>query len=998
MTMKLLPVPFAPGIDQSTDPAFMPPGALVHAENVRPVKGGRLAKRPAGAVRNYSTSGAVQMVASSGSHNLIGLAGQLFVEDGNQTTIGYAGQLPHAKPVGMWDTQHSGAIEIAADTPDVEAGRASAITGAGRTVVAYEYAEGVGVSTVVWVRGRVLDRGSRRTVQDLRIAGSAPMVTAIPTQTFSRLFYVNGAASAVVWRDVTPASGAPIGAESGTTISVAPSTVRVFSVGTRAGLATYFVAVLMADGTLRLYRRVASSGAADSGTAQVDVATGVSVDARVDVAVSGDRVFVVWAWASGVRVRAYSHNLTTFVGSAVTANEVSGQSNHRQPFIMFDDAASVARLVWSCDDTARGPDTLNYLTANATGAVSAVTRDIEGLRPLSRPLIRDGGVYITAGQRETPAPNRYRLFHLTQEGNAWRAYSQLQFEGEAHIASDNLPAGEQPADILPVGSRFIWVQRTRYRGFEGEIQTAVREWEFELSRAVQLQVVDADGVPLLPAGELTYYDGASVADVGFPTPRIQALAPFLGGTIPLTPGRYIYSIAYERVDASGRLRLGPPALPVTGNLGGNGGFDLTLFAPPQRTQRTPFVAHLYRSLPDGTVLYRATNMRRGLSGPTYPDRTNNTTLATRPVLYTEGGVLPYDPPPASSFGARALGRVWLGGLFLRERIVCSTDLAPGEVPGFPLDPSHWLDFPEPVTGLGELDSDLVVFGRRDVWLVTGSGPTRTGAGGFETRRISADLGCIDWRSVLSTSIGVFFASQAGIMLVPRGMSPPVYVGRAIADEWAARPHVVSAAVHGEGDSAVARFVLADSATAPTSTRVLAFSLRAQAWSVDTLAFPSVPRHLGTFLDAASGGRAAVIAGGDLTGGVLVEAPGASSATYVPGVLRTGEIAPFGFGARFRVHRIWLRGIYRGPCTLRLSALHESQTVATESVDWDLTGLTVGEIIRREWRPRHQECTSLRLELQDTSNGSAGSSGVDYLGLVLEVSPEGPQNLQTAERS
>ena len=315
------------------------------------------------------------------------------------------------------------------------------------------------------------------------------------------------------------------------------------------------------------------------------------------------------------------------------------------------------------------------------------------------------------------------------------------------------------------------------------------------------------------------------------------------------------------------------------------------------------------------------------------------------------------------------------------------------MPGFPRDASHWLDFPEEVTGLAAYATDLVVFSRTGIWLVTGEGPSTTGVGQFlAPRRVPTDLGCVDWRSVLSTSIGVFYQSRSGIMLLTG--QGPAYIGHAIADELEARPYVVRAALHGEGDSAVARFVLADDPEAPTSTRVVSYSLRARAWSVDTYALDQV-EHLGEWRDA-SGGMAGVLAGADLDDGVLVETPGA--AEYAVSRLETGEIAPYGFGTEFRLSRVWFRFTERGPCTVTVTALFDDQQPGDTGVETFTIGVATGSgTVRREWRPRTQNCKSVRFVMQDEADGDATSRGVDYLGLVLEVTADGPHKLPTAGR-
>ena len=533
---------------------------------------------------------------------------------------------------------------------------------------------------------------------------------------------------------------------------------------------------------------------------------------------------------------------------------------------------------------------------------------------------------------------------------------------------------------------------------------AAREWEMDVGPAPQRRPIRLGESLLVPGGELAAFSGARTHEAGFlSTPRVLSAASSGNASPNMPAGVYTYVVVYESLDASGRLRVSPPSLPLSFTAAGGTSTDLSLPPPPYNKHRGSFVANIYRTTANGTVLYKLTSLRGGYTGITYRDNTSDANLQTRPVLYTAGGVLPYDPAPASTFGARALGRIWLGGLFERSRVVCSTDIVPGEMPGFPLDPTHQIDFPDEVTGLAQLDGDLAVFTRSGIWVVSGDGPSRTGEGGFMTpRRVATDLGCVDWRSVVSTTLGVFYQSRAGIMLLPGGAPTPLYIGQAVADELAARPYVVDAAVSGEGDSAVARFVLAESPTPAepaAATRVIAFSLRARAWSVDTYAATDRLYHLGNWRDA-NGQEMAVLGARNLQDGVLAEE--STAAEYPPSRVLTGEIAPFGFGAEFRVSRVWLRLTNRGAaCTVTVRIVYDDQLPTDPGLDFIELGIpgggVFGQPVRLEWRPRQAQCKNVRFLIGDSQNGPATSRGVDYLGLVLEVDHVGPQQLAASNR-
>ena len=995
--MRLFPVPFAPGMDQGTDPAFMGAGQLTLAENVRPARNGRLAKRPHVSLVHSggSTYRPVQFVDSVGSTNLVAAESELFVSDG--TALHSAGTLPCGTPLGMRDYQHTG--ETAEDTPEVRVLAVSSVPMGDEVVVAYEYQTGGGFGLRTRTMTRVFHRGSgrlRAQSTSLAVSEEQPMLMEVPGQGV-RLFYRhragevpgNGVFSAPIQTSGSAARGSALAGVVDIT-----EFVDTYSVATHPSLTSYyFIATCSSSGLgLRLWRvNAANNAPLDS----VLVTAGTTSVAAVDICVSPTRVWVVWKDGNAVRARVYSHDFTTFVSPNNQINTVD-ETAPFQPFVSYRESDGMAVALWSSTNTTvprAGSQCCSFVLLADDGASFPQSRNLQFLRPLSRVAFlthqqnastTTTRMIFAGAEPPTTAPNSPRLFELVFVDGRWKALAVANLEGQANPL-------ELPGDVhVTDGHQVHWAQRVFLR----DNMWACRGWEVDLSPAPQRRPVRVGNTLLIPGGELVAFSGAATNEAGFTaTPRILQAASSGQGSPNIPAGVYEYTAVYEAMDTAGRLRRSPPALPVVFTAGGTTSTDLSFPPAPWNRHRGAFVMHIYRTLCNGTVAHKLTTL--GVTGITYEDGVSDATLAERPILYTEGGVLPYDAAPASTFGVRALGRVWLGGLFERCRVVCSTDIVPGEMPGFPIDPTHWLEFPEDVTGLAEFADELVVFSRHGIWVVSGDGPSITGVGEFPApRRIPTDLGCVNWRSIVSTGVGVFYQSEAGIMLLSQGAT--TYIGRAIADELTARPHVLSAALHGEGDSAVVRFVLADRATNPTSTRVATFSLRAGAWSVES--HQVTVTHLGDWR-AQDGGTMPVLAAGHLQDGILIE-NGGTETQYVESRIRTGEIAPFGFGGEFRVSRVWVRLLFRGRCRVRLSVLYDEQDTATDYVEWELTGLTDGAVVRREWRPRRHQCSSVRFELRDEewSGELTNGRGVDFLGLVLEVEPVGAQQLATAQRS
>jgi hypothetical protein len=106
------------------------------------------------------------------------------------------------------------------------------------------------------------------------------------------------------------------------------------------------------------------------------------------------------------------------------------------------------------------------------------------------------------------------------------------------------------------------------------------------------------------------------------------------------------------------------------------------------------------------------------------------------------------------------------------------------------------------------------------------GALSQGQGAWDTPRcITRSTGCISHLAILVTNVGVFFQSQRGIELLPRGLGEPVFVGAGIQGSFDPTvTRIESAAVVTSEESRSARFC--------TGTAVFTLDLDAMAWTYD----------------------------------------------------------------------------------------------------------------------------------------------------------------------
>jgi hypothetical protein len=313
-------------------------------------------------------------------------------------------------------------------------------------------------------------------------------------------------------------------------------------------------------------------------------------------------------------------------------------------------------------------------------------------------------------------------------------------------------------------------------------------------------------------------------------------------------GVYQYRVVLEMIDSKGRRHRSAPSnvFPVTISPGHSStvvGIDYSptfLRSFTEEPSNSRVVAHLYRSLDGGENFQRA-SAAQGVpvvytAGTiNVSDLLGDTELAEREFLYTDGGALQHDHAPSCRFLAATEDRLWLAGLWDRFIAQSSKIIVPGEPIQFSDSPAFQVVCPDPITGLASQDGLVMLFAESAIYVVQGIGPNDQGQGAWDSPRcVTRSTGCIDWRSIVETSIGVFYQSERGIMLLPRGAAEPVFIGMPIEGLLESAGSVITgASVCQTSDGNTVRFC--------TSVGTIIYDLETQAWSLDTP--PSSPSGL-----------------------------------------------------------------------------------------------------------------------------------------------------------
>lgn len=296
-------------------------------------------------------------------------------------------------------------------------------------------------------------------------------------------------------------------------------------------------------------------------------------------------------------------------------------------------------------------------------------------------------------------------------------------------------------------------------------------------------------------GFASWYDGTAVVEQGFvAAPNIRAATPNpIGGL--MAPGTYLYQVAWEWYDERGNLHQSEPSLPVSvtiaaGPSTGSVELDVDTLSLTRKGDSADGVFKratlaVFRTLAGGDqVFYRLTPRRAPLTQAIvntpaaafvgYVDTHNDADLnGPNPLalgfIYTSGGILPNEFPPAPTAIVSTKNRLWIGA---GREVWFSKLIVQGEGPAWSSEFVLTLDDAnDPITALADLDDKVIVFTRQRAYYITGEGPNdANGGGGFQGPfRIPIDDGCSDQRSCVTYPEGVLYWDGTAIQQMSRAL-------------------------------------------------------------------------------------------------------------------------------------------------------------------------------------------------------------------------------------
>ena len=199
------------------------------------------------------------------------------------------------------------------------------------------------------------------------------------------------------------------------------------------------------------------------------------------------------------------------------------------------------------------------------------------------------------------------------------------------------------------------------------------------------------------------------------------------------------------------------------------------------------------------------------------------------LLYTTGGVIENDPPPAFIDIAVGNKRMWGIPGDNRSSVWYSKLLSTGKAPEW--SAAYTIAMPrgaDRLTAISSMDEKVVMFSRDDIFILLGDGPNNLGRGGSFTgpRKIASDVGCVNKSSIVTGPFGVMFQSSKGIYVLTRDLQVS-YIGSNVEDQITSHSDITSAVL--VEDKNQVRFSL--NQLGQTNLKLLCYDYYHQSWTM-----------------------------------------------------------------------------------------------------------------------------------------------------------------------
>jgi hypothetical protein len=763
----------------------------------------------------------------------------------------------------------------------------------------------------------------------------------------------------------------------------------------------------------------------------LDQKTLAVVGAPAICGVSGEGASLAWVEAAGaVRVISYQFAAGSPFGGAVSGPTTLNSSVYNTGYPLICRKSATVHTVGWCfseptpDAGGRGQGT-SFREVTTASHTLGTTLDRLHTRALSKAAYHNGRLYWL-GVNESTFDRTIMMFSHTQYSSSGTG-DELVETTMARGAARDFDSTRQYADfftytdaegVTQMLTSFPYLQAGSVSSANPFVAIDIAAIPFGGSE--RFQTAEVGGLLYMSGGLLSVFDGQNAHELGWiAAPKIYALTGQAGaGALTLT-GTYRYLMTREWYDTQGGRWMSQVSDVATVTLTGgqnqvridyqDGSLSnrrrMWTETSPQPQPEPRDRIHFWRTENNGTVFRRITgdDGRDGYCRPSLGnflvDQMSDVALvaAGNPIVYTQGvrgalsGPLQHDPPPPCRYIWPGKNRMIVGGLESPSEFRLSKFFFPNEPVTFSEDFAFRGRVPGDVTAVAYLDDTAIVFTKDSIYAVPGEGPDDSGANPVgDPVEIPSECGCIDWRSLVDTPLGLMFQGRPDrIYLLPRGGGAPIWIGQAVRDTLASFPTIVGARMIPE------RSVVVFTCNGNFAGRNLVFDLTHSAWSVDAIVGGGSTFAGSTVWDG--------LLAQHFGGGYYVEraTPYSDEGVWYGLTVETHALRPHGLQADGRTRKVGVLGEYRDLSQLRVElATDDAQAYLANPPTWSLPASeATGDPLRREWRLPVQKFGSCRLRIREIQTGSFHTEGFRLTGLTIETQPRaGMPRLNAARRA
>jgi hypothetical protein len=735
----------------------------------------------------------------------------------------------------------------------------------------------------------------------------------------------------------------------------------------------------------------------------------------VDSSVGNTAIWVTW-WStalSEISTMAFNATLSstqilgpTSVVTSVTVNELTTTANNNTVHIFYEVANTYS---FSPNAKTDYISKTSCTTSGTTGTPKIILRNV-GLGSkavLSSALSKS---YMLASYGQTFQPTYYLI---DDAGNVLSKFAYSN--GGGYAVNQVLPQMILTGSQIQVGYLFKdlvqAVNKSQGVAAVAGVYSNLGINLITLMLSGSTQSVEIGGGLHLNGGFLWEYDGVKPVEHNFFVwpEDIQATWSSTGGSMAAQPGGsgggntnvYYYQVTYEWTDASGNVHRSAPSVPfgVTTTGSGTAG-SVTLNLPTLRqTYKTVNLVRIviYRWSAGQQEYFQVTSVASPqlnsttVDSITYTDTLADSSIVGNALIYTTGGVVEDVGAPSAIAMTLFDDRLWIisaedGTLWYSKQVLQATPVEMSDLFTYYVAPSIGSSGS---TGQAKcvfpMDDKLIVFKQNAIYYINGSGPDNTGANSQYSQPIfiTSTIGCSNQSSIVFTPMGLMFQSENGIWLLGRDLST-TYIGKEVQGY---NGQTVTSSVAVPGTTHV-RFTL-------DNTQALMFDYYYEQWgtfsNVNAIA-STLYENLHTYLDP--------------YGRILQETPGEylDVSTPVTTSFTTGWINLASLQGFERFYNFYILGQYITPHKLGVGIAYDynpAQTQFTMINPLNFSGvfgsdplygdqIPYGGITPLEqWRifPQQQKCQSFQItvtEYYDPSFGILAGAGLTISGLNMTM--------------